>query len=364
MILVSAIEVGSVRSLLPVCRELIYQNKDIVIDKKGFFDKKECEDLNIFFIRVPFDNLSIKNFLIRNNIKTLLFSVNVHSIFPLRLARIAASMNINTIHVIDYWNGYSSRMMLDRKALFQPRRYLVPDIYAKKMAINEGIDEDKIVVTGQPALADAEEAFLRNKSNLFYKLPQVSRNKKIILFVSEPVKFDQGVSLQENENFRGYVEKDSLKILIDALKNLENEFYLILLPHPRQNLKELSYIWKTLGGDSYGCIIANTKGRNFLPFVSGVSGMSSTLLYEAWLVGIPILSIQPGLINDSLRMMQYKRNVTFIDRYDCSTSDAKKWLKFLNFNTKHIFQSDMKLHTDSPKLVAKEVLSLHSKVKG
>ena len=359
MILVSAIEVGSVRSLLPVCKELINQQHDIVIDKKGFFEEKECSELDLFFIKLPYDGLSIKNFLIRNNIKTLLFSVNVHDVFPLKLARIAQSININTIHILDYWNGYSLRMKLDRKAIFQPSKYLVPDEYAKKEAIDHGIDKDKIVITGQPALSDSAQAFLKNKVSRFDNLPPEGENKKLILFVSEPVMLDQGDSLQENKNFRGYVERDALKILLRALENTNEEFFTIVLPHPRQNIKELEKIWKSLGGNSHGYVTSSSKGRKFLPFVAGVSGMSSTLLYEAWLVGISVLSIQPGLLNNSLRMMQKKNKVTFIDKYECSTKVVEKWLISLKDETKCVFQPDLKLHVDSPKLVAKEVISVY-----
>ena len=44
--------------------------------------------------------------------------------------------------------------------------------------------------------------------------------------------------------------------------------------------------------------------------------MASVLISGAWLVGKPVLSIQPGLLNKSLRMIQDKRDVEFVDCYE------------------------------------------------
>ena len=361
MILVSAIEVGSVRSLLPVCTELLNQKFDIFVDKKGFFKEKECNYLDSLFVNLDYDDSSIKSFLISNSVKVLLFSVNINDTFPLKIARIAQSININTIHVLDYWNGYVSRMQLDGGKVFQPTKYLVPDEYAKKEAIVNGVRENDIVITGQPALSDNAEAFLQNNvsSNLGVEIAQNIKNKKTILFASEPVSLDQGESLEENKNFRGYVEKDALKVLIQSLKGINEEFYVIIVPHPRQNIQELKATWRLLGGDAYGDVLSGIRGRDLLPLVSGVSGMSSTLLYEAWLVGIPVLSIQPGLLIDSLRMMQKKDGVIFIDNYNSSVKVAKKWLGTINNKIKYIFQSDINLHINAPKSVVSEIISVY-----
>jgi hypothetical protein len=355
MILVSAIEVGSVRSLFPVCLELISERCDIVVDRKGFFKEKECSELDLFYINLPYDNLSIKEFLIRRDIKVLLFSVNVHDTFPLKIARIAQSIDIKTVHILDYWNGYSSRMKLDGKGFFKPTKYLVPDEYAKNEAIADGIDGHIIIVTGQPALSDSAQVFSRIGVGRIDNLPLKNKNKKLILFVSEPVALDQGNSLQDNKNYRGYVEKDALKILLKALKNTVSEFSVIVLPHPRQDILELEQIWQSLGGEQYGDVVSGFRGRDLLPLVSGVSGMSSTLLYEAWLVGVPVLSIQPGLLNDSLRMMQKKKDVIFIDKYEVSSYIAEKWLNSLNDKVKVTPKPDLNLHIGSPEVISKEV---------
>jgi len=353
-ILVSAIEVGSVRSLIPVCIELLKDNRTVLIERKGFFNANETEKITSVLVDMPQNEDELRSFILKMSIDVVLFSVNVHDTRPLRIARIAKDMGIMTVHLLDYWNGYKDRMMLDGQEMFIPSKYLVPDEYAKEKAIEEGIYSNLIKVVGQPAFSDTKFNYIekREQDNPIVKISK--EGKKVILFVSEPVSNDQGSSIRENKNFRGYTEKHALAILIKALKN-NNNFFVIVLPHPRQNIKELELIWQSLSGNSFGCILSNVRGRDLLPFVLGVSGMASTLLYEAWLVGVPVLSIQPELLHNSLRMLQGRSNITFIDKNKFAVQITEKWLNSLSDSVSNILQPDLHIHYNASKAIIREL---------
>ncbi len=355
-ILVSAIEVGSVRSLIPVCIELLKNKKMVLIEKKGFFDTDQMDKIASSLVDIPQDEDGIRSFMMEMSIDVVLFSVNIRDTRPLMIARIAKDMGIRTVHLLDYWNGYRDRMELDGQEMFVPSKYLVPDEYAREKAIEEGICSDLIKVVGQPAFTDTKFNYIEKKqqNNPIGKFSK--KGRKIILFVSEPVSNDQGSSIRENRRFRGYTEKHALTILIKSLNN-NNNFFVIVLPHPRQNIKELKLIWQSLNGDSLGCVLSNVRGRDLLPFVVGVSGMASTLLYEAWLVGVPVLSIQPELLHDSYRMLQGKSNITFIDKNEFSIQTTEKWLKSLSHITENIFQPDLHIHSNASKTTIEELTS-------
>ena len=87
-IMISAVEVGSVRALAPVCYELLELGEEILIDKKGFFTDEELFDLKPFLVTFPDNSKELSHFLQQYNVKSLLFSVNVHDTYPLILARI------------------------------------------------------------------------------------------------------------------------------------------------------------------------------------------------------------------------------------------------------------------------------------
>jgi hypothetical protein len=50
-----------------------------------------------------------------------------------------------------------------------------------------------------------------------------------------------------------------------------------------------------------------------MPNARAVIGMSSILLYESWIVGLPCLSVQPDLLVQSLRYLEGRPGLSFID---------------------------------------------------
>jgi len=357
-VFVSAIEVGSVRALLPVCIELVRTERTVVlIEKKGHFAVEVVEELAQSYVDAQPNEDDIKRFLKENSIDILLFSVNIHDTRPLRIARIAKELGIKTVHLLDYWNGYRTRMELDGESMFQPTRYLVPDEYAKKKSIEEGIPSNLVNVVGQPAFVNVEVNYQRAKK-LSNPFENISRDGyKIILFASEPVAFDQGRSIEENKNYRGYTEKDVIQILLKNLKSMDEKFMVMVLPHPRQDIKELENIWKSAGGNKYGKIMKEYRSRDLLPFVNGVTGMTSTLLYEAWLLGKPVLSLQPGLRNDSQRMLSGKEGVILVDKYKNSNKIISDWLLALHDQTTSRQYTEIMHHKNANRLIL-EILQM------
>jgi len=356
--LVSAIEVGSVRSVIPVCMELFSRNYSILIEKRGYFRKDTPKDLKCCLVDILNDESDIIKFIKDNYIKVVLFSVNVHDPRPLQIARVAQSLGITTIHLLDYWNGYRSRMELDGQKMFKPTKYFVPDEYAKSEAEKELIHTHIIEVVGQPSFFDLESSYqqISKRNDPFDNMRDIHLN--IILFVMEPVEYDQGYSVVNNKNYRGYTESNVIEILIEALKSLEKTFWVVVLPHPRQDLNKLKKQWQVSGGDQYGAVYGSQRGRNLLPFVDGVVGMASTLLYEAWLVGKKVLSIQPGLRTHSLRMLSHKEGVTFIDQYKNARKKIREWLLDLKLLPKQQMKSELMLHSNSVKNITNKITLL------
>ncbi len=352
-ILVCASEVGSVRALQPVCHELLRRQQQIIIVERGFFSELNDAALTPHYSTLPEDTEAIIRFLQDRRISALLFSVNVHDTQPLRVARAAHSLGIPTLHVLDYWNGYRKRMELDGETLFIPYCYMTPDDYAAQQAAQQGIPARCIQVTGQPAFAEVMDAH-QQASQQPVAIP--IGNRRLILFVAEPVSHDQGRSLNDNPDYRGYTEYDALRVLYSAASQCAAPCHIAILPHPRQDIAELRDYWSTLDKQGLGGIIQNVRARDLLPQAAGVAGMASTLLYEAWLTGKPVLSIQPGLRNDALRMMQQKSGVFFIDDYQSANDNAIKWLDTLDGVPQAAPRAEMQLHMRAPAVIAEAVI--------
>ena len=350
-ILFSAFEVGSVKALIPICAELDKTNTKYTIDRKGYFKKIKMNN----YVNIRPSNADIKRYLIKNSIKLLIFSVNLKDETPLKIARVAKNLNIYTIHVLDYWNGYMSRMNLDRKKSFIPDHYFVPDSLAKREAIKDGISQKTIFVTGHPDFAELKKKYYINKK-IIPKEISIKKNKEIILFVSEPVSMDQGTSLLTNKKFRGYTEVDAMNLLIRNLESLKNiSTIVITMCHPRDSFKKVKKLWSKLGGNQYGHVIKNTDPMKLLPHIDAVAGMSSTLLHISWLLGKKVISIQPNLRIKNLESIGLRPGVTFIKKKISANSQIKKWISSIKKVKINKFRNEYNLHLDSNKKIVLEI---------
>ena len=339
-ILFTANEVGSVRAIYPIMQLCNETNIKFSYTKIGFFGSIDCNAWNVFPLHGSKGCSGIKEQLIKKEITVVIFSVNMVDTLPLKIAREANNLGIPTIHVIDSWNGYLSRMKMDHKCVFFPNYYVVPDEFAKVDAIREGIPSDIIMICGQPAFEDSLKNYklnmLDSKKNLLIS-NGLTLSGKLILFVSEPVRMDFGASIEDNKYYKGYTEFDVIPMVKNELSKYSN-IETCVLPHPRESEEQLSKLWSEDDNYKHFKIISSIRGRKLLPFVDGVVGMASTLLYEAWLMNIPVLSIQPGLIEDNLKMLKMRDGVTFIDKKNNSDKIINTWLKEVSLNSEDSFR--------------------------
>lgn len=362
-VLFSASEVGSARALIPICYYCAEVGIPFYVVKHGYFSTIYDKVIEEKLVACPKTEVEVDELINELAATTVVFSANVKDTRPLLIARRAAKLGLPTIHVLDFWNGYRSRMELDGLDVFEPSIYTVPDKFAAENAISEGIVSSSIRVVGQPAFYDAEQSYFHSLNNINHELREVierNQDKKLIMFVSEPVEFDQGTASEGNDNYRGYTERDALDTLLRALEknHLYEHYYVCAFPHPREDPDRLKSLWNKLGGRDYGEVITGIRGRNILPYVNGVAGMSSTLLYEAWLINKPVLSIQPGLKNNSMWMMEYREGITLIDKYTDAIDTAYKWIEELQSKSEHRMRDDIKLHIGAPRMVCELIKNL------
>lgn len=175
---------------------------------------------------------------------------------------------IPTVSILDYWSNYKSRFRLG-EAYVLPDWYFVMDETAAEEAAREGIDRSVIRIVGQPGL----DAYVRRRVS-------PARNRKL-LFLSQPLS-----SVPRKEPL-GYTEFDAAE---DALRAASSLGYTVDMKfHPKETEK------------------MREKYRDFqvegsLPeLVSGyeaVVGMSTMGLLQCALMGIPVVSYQPGLLGE------------------------------------------------------------------
>lgn len=275
----------------------------------------------------------------KNNIGLLVFSTSVKDKTTLQLARYARKQDISIIHVLDNWTGYRTRLEMDGQELLMPDIYAVIDDVARSGAIQDGIDPDVIRVTGQPAMAG-----LGLEIGKMSELKDERSNpaKILIAFISEPVENDQGNS-DASPLFRGYTEKKALRLFAESLQNFSEMIEVAILPHPREDAEALQQVWQDCRGVLQGSLVNGKEARGFFLSADAVAGMASILLYEAWLLGKPVASIQPGLRTASLRMLQERKDVLFIENEENSAL-LNGWIKDLRPGQIYMARPEKALH--------------------
>ena len=326
-ILFAAAEVGSFNAIYP-CFDRLSKNYECFFFPTELA-KKNCSSKTLLCSAIE-DKNDIVNIILDRKISALIYSININKSEIYYLSKICKREGIPLIHILDYWNGYIERLSLNDEIIF-PDYYLVPDEKAFEESIRNGIPSRIIQILGNPSFAN----YLKYYENLMTNAPPDSNKQNKLAFIAEPVLLDQGD--ESSKNYRGYTEYSVLKLLSDLLKKTSG-ITIDIFPHPRQNISDLEEFINNRNNPS---LKINLKG-SFLEKImdySGVMGMSSTVLYEAWLFGMRVISIQPNLKNHSLFESMNRDGITLITKTDDIEEKIRVWVeKTLKSTNKNVLK--------------------------
>lgn len=250
----------------------------------------------------------------------VLYATSVSDTAALDVAAAAQARGIPLLHMLDNWSSYSARL---RRASGGP--HILPDIYAVMdqlaydEAVADGVPETMLAITGHPNLAH----IMTEAESLAG--PVATRTD--ILFVSEPARADSGPA--DAPQSRGYDEQTVAQAVMASLADpalkaaLGADPCLHLAPHPREDRQLVTARWQALAaahplpatGTPLRIKTVPRDGvRAALHGATHVIGMSSILLYEAWLLGRPVASIQPELRGAGLRSLSHRAGLVFCDQ--------------------------------------------------
>ena len=323
-ILFVASDPGGSRALIPIINACEERNLNSVVVDHGYLGR-EVSDTVMKIDAQEFINYEhFKDSQSRHAYSVLCFGTSLKDNIPLRIVFNAKNIGIPTICILDNWMNYKHRLCLKKDNYVWPDIYAVMDEYAKMKAIEEGIPEEMIKITGHPAFSNIidlhqEIQNVDNSNNI------QTRNKKLIVFVSEPVEHDNLNAINEKLK-RNYTEKDVLKILYDKCKLLSKKLSINILPHPREDINSLKSYVSEIGGVADDVVI-DGHNRDIIGGADGVIGMTSILLYESWLKGKPTLSLQPGLARNDLNIFEDREGVFCIHNFNTQQNIFDEWIK-------------------------------------
>lgn len=352
MILFVAGDVGGARAMLPVITACERRGLPFTVVEHGHLAREMEAGWARTSLPGELSPASLPPLLSSLGVSVLVFTSSVHDTVPLTLARQAKDVGVPVVHLLDNWSNYRYRLEHDHFPMLVPEIYTVMDQVAYDGALAEGIPAEILRVTGQPALADLTDEMTSCPPG------RRATGPLQLIFVSEPVAADQGTDPSMTE-YRGYTENTVLRLLCRALQPHADRVFLAILPHPREDRNALATCWQEVRGAVPGAILTEGAGRRQALAAEGVIGMASILLYEAWLIGLPVLSLQPGVRGDALRSLALRPGLSFVDSHEKIDETLTVWLASVR-QTARVVRPDLARHREAAARIRDLIESLRA----
>jgi len=362
-ILVVTGDVGGARAMIPVLRELERRGAEFDLVDHGFIRDEASSSWRR--VSLPPDGAGLVAKL-KADYRGCVFGTSVSDTYPLGLARSARAAGLPVMCVLDNWGNYRRRLEMDGQAALVPECYAVMDKLAFEEALADGIPASCLRIVGHPGLASLPQEYggydvPAERQGLLQRAKWAGNDRKLIVFVSEPVANDQGVD-GRSPQYRGYTEKVVLALLARCLQPFAESIQIGLVAHPREDAHALLAHWETCRGSLVGGMLAAKSGREAVFVADGVCGMASLLLYEAMLLAKPVLSLQPGMRLPQLAFLQ-KKGIPFFTSDEAAAPEViGEWMGKVLASSSVVdaceLDPEITIHHNAPALLADLIVGL------
>ena len=308
---------GGANTVAPLYKELM--KKGYVVDlygKDAALNRYNQYGLKGIDITSKLNNISqeeIHRFLSKESPDFLITGTSADDFTEKYLWNQSSKLNIKSFAILDHWVNYGVRFSefdlsrleeydMNKRHPYLPYKILVMDDYAKNQMINEGIKQEKILVSGQPyfdyLIEKQENTNMKDIVSLKNSLFE-NKNALLITFVSEPISKIYNES-DQSEHYLGYTERTIFKqfyrILNKIAINYKTNINLVIRLHPKEDKNNYNDITQDINSKYISFLIDNkTDGFSLMCASDLICGMTSMFLIESTVVGKPILSMQMGL---------------------------------------------------------------------
>jgi len=195
----------------------------------------------------------------------------------------ANEKNIPSFSFIDHWTAIRKRFDNNGTEVF-PGHILVIDEHAKQQGIVLGIDESKLIITGNPYYDWLRQWKPVVSKKDFLSSIGVNPNKKILVYAPDPLSNINGIETY------GFDELSATNTLVHFFINHHKElkdWIVLVKAHPNQNRELLKKI--TSIHASFYLLPENIDTNTTIYFADVVMGFFSSFLIEADIMHKPVL---------------------------------------------------------------------------
>jgi hypothetical protein len=207
--------------------------------------------------------------------------------FEVRCIASAKHQQLHVISFVDHWINFALRFEGLREAEY-PDEIWVVDENAKKLALEEGLPEHKLVVSGNPY-----HTYLKNYWRPHYKNKEylnkvgIDIDRKHLLFAPDPL------SLRLGKAGTGFTEMEALETLLDIIPSLPEPPVLLIKLHPLQPMEAIKRILESHKGRDV-ILLDKVDIPELIHSVDVVIGFYSNILLDAIAIGKEVIRYFPG----------------------------------------------------------------------
>jgi hypothetical protein len=205
------------------------------------------------------------------------------SSLELEYIKAANESGIQSFAFIDHWTAIRERFSWQGTEIL-PGQILVLDEEARRMALGQGLEDDRVLVFGNPyheflktwKPSLGKEAFLEVMGIL-------NPRKGLVVYAPDPLSNVNGTS-----NF-GFDEVSATRDLVPFFREWEGRYEFLCNPHPNQDLGKL----KEAAGSTMSFAPPGTDVLSLIYYADLVIGFFSNILVEAKLLNKSVIRFFP-----------------------------------------------------------------------
>jgi len=200
---------------------------------------------------------------------------------------IAKKRKIRCYSFVDHWTNISKRFEISDGIKDYPDKIWVIDERAAHIAIGEGIDETKIIISGNPYHTWLKKWKPQiSKENFLKEIGLKDIKKKLLVYAPDPLSNVNG-----KEKY-GFDELSATYLLVELFNEHQTElkdWKVLVKSHPNQNRKKLEKILSNC--KSIYILPEDIDANSTIYFSDIVMGFFSSFLIEASVIGKPVLRV-------------------------------------------------------------------------
>jgi hypothetical protein len=198
----------------------------------------------------------------------------------------ADSAGIPSLALLDHWKNYAERFTVASPFDALPTVIAVMDDVAAGELVALGCPPDRLRVTGQPrfdVLLGVLPPDLRQRARAALG---IDASRRVAVFASQPrgTPYDEG---------GGFTQEEALSAFLDALQEVAPGALALVKLHPVEQVEPVAAVMATRSGNEIR-VLQEGSTLDLAAAADVFCGMTSIVLLDAALLGVPTVSIRPG----------------------------------------------------------------------